>query len=245
MLRRQTVAAIVRLPRRAVAIVRRRWEQRPSNAARSNLRQRKIVADSVHSRHRAIGLPLHRAWDRPRSVELTSPRRPRIAAATDRPILLRGARWAAARTRTGEAAATTGIGRRQATARRSSGGIAVLRTRVVAMGVAHLRAHSSICGSRLCAPRRTAAVAIRGPATAVVADIVRRLPATAVRIARRLAAAAPRPTVAEVVDITVAEVVEDTTAAAVAAVVGTRAAEVVVTRAVAAATPVEVIAKSS
>jgi hypothetical protein len=246
MLRRQTVAAIVRLRLPAAAIVRRRWEQRPSSAARSNLRQPKIVGDSVRSRRRAIDPPLHRAWDRLRSVELTSLRRQRIAAATDRPILLRGARRAAARTRTGEAAAITGIERRRATVRSSSSGAtAVPRTRVVAMGVAHLRVHSSICASRLYALRRMAAVGIRGPATTVAADTVRRLPATVVRIVHR-AAVVPRRMAAEVVDITAAEVevVADITAAAEAAV-RAPAAEVVDIRAVAAATPVEVIAKSS
>jgi hypothetical protein len=241
MLRRQTVAAIVRLPRRAVAIVRRRWEQRPSNAARSNLRQPKIVGDSVLSRRLPIVPPLHRAWDRPRSVEPTSPRRQRIAAVTDRPILLRGARWVAARTRTVGATVIIGIVRRQATVPRSSGATAVLRTRVVATGVAHLRAHSWICGSRLCALRRTAAVVIRGPATEVVADIVPRLPATAVRIAHP-AAGAPRPMEAEVVDITAEVEAEDITAAEAA--VRARAAEVVVVTRAEAAT-VAVIAKSS
>ena len=82
------------------------------------------------------------------------------------------------------------------------------------------------------------------PATVVEADIVRRLPATAVRIAHP-AAAALRPMAAEGVDITAAEVevVADITAAAEAAV-RAPAAEVVVIRAVAAATP-EVIAESS
>ena len=84
---------------------------------------------------------------------------------------------------------------------------------------------------------------MRGPATEVVADIVRRLPATAVRIAHR-AGVTPRPMVAAVVDIMAAEVVAvDITAAE--AVVGTPAVEVVVTRAVGAATPVAVIAKNS
>ena len=70
---------------------------------------------------------------------------------------------------------------------------------------------------------------------------MRRLLATAVRIAHP-AAAAPRPMGAEaVVGITAAEVEADTAAEAV---VGTPAAEVVVvTREVAAATPVEVIAR--
>jgi hypothetical protein len=115
---------------------------------------------------------------------------------------------------------------------------------VAATGVAHLRVRSWICDSQLYAPRRTVAVAIRGPATVVEADIVRRLPATAVRIAHP-AAAVPRPMAAEVVDITAAEVevVADITAVAEAAV-RAPAAEVVVIRAVAAATP-EVIAESS
>ena len=159
------------------------------------------------------------------------------------PILLRGARWAAVRTRTGEAAAITGIAPRRATVRRSSGGIAVLRTRVVDMGVAHLRVHSWICASRLYAPRHTAEVAIRGPATRVAADTVRRLPATAVRIARQ-AAVAPRPMGAAVVDIMAAEWRRRRTLQR-RAVADTPAAEVVVTRAVAAVTPVEAIAKSS
>jgi len=110
--------------------------------------------------------------------------------------------------------------------------------------VAHLRVRSWICDSQLYALRHTVAVALRGPATVVEADIVRRLPATAVRIAHP-AAAALRPMGAEaVVGITAAEVEADTAAEAV---VGTpAAAEVVgVTQAVAAATPVEVIAKSS
>ena len=91
-----------------------------------------------------------------------------------------------------------------------------------------------------------AAVALRGPATRVVADIARRLPATVVRIVHR-AAVVPHPMVAEVVDITAAEaaVVADITAAAAAAAVRAPAAEVVVIPVVAAATPVEVIAKSS
>lgn len=112
------------------------------------------------------------------------------------------------------------------------------------MGVAHLRAHSSICGSRLSALRRMAAVAIRGPATRAVADIGRRLPATADRITHP-AGVVPRPMVAAVVDIMAAEVVEDTTAAE--AVVGTpvAAVEVVVTREVEAATQAEAIAKNS
>src|SRR5205823_11105785 len=139
-------------------------------------RQRAIRADSVHSRHRAIGPPLHRAWDRPRSVELTSPRRQRIAAATGQSILHRGTRWAAARIRTAGATVTTGIGRHRATVRRNSGVTAALRTRVAATGVAHLRVRSWICDSQLYAPRRTVAVALRGPATVVAADIVRRLP---------------------------------------------------------------------
>jgi hypothetical protein len=112
------------------------------------------------------------------------------------------------------------------------------------MGVAHLRVRSWICDSRLYALRRMGAVAIRGPATKVVADIARRLPATAVRTAHP-AAVAPRPTVAAVVDITAAMVEADTIAAEVEVAVGTREAEVVVTRAVAAATPVEVIGKNS
>ena len=176
-------------------------------------------AGSVRSRRRAIGPPLHRAWDRPRSVELTSPRRQKIAAATGQSILLRGARWAAARTRTVGATVITGIARRRVTVRRSSGATAQVRTQAVATGVAHLRVHSWICGSQLYAPRRMGAVAIRGPATEVVAaDIVRRLPATAVRIAHR-AAVAPRPMVVEVVDITAAEVeaVADITAEAAVA----------------------------
>ena len=181
-------------------------------------------------------------------MELTSPRRQRIAAATGPLILLREARWAAARTRTGEAAATIGIGRRPATVRRSSEATAVLRTRVVATGGAHLRVRSSICASRLYAPRRTGAAA-RGPATEVVADTVRRLPATVVRMAHPVTAAvAPRRmaavvviTAAEVGDTTPVEVVADITAEAA---VGTPA-EVAVTRAVAAATPEAVIAKSS
>ena len=113
---------------------------------------------------------------------------------------------------------------------------------MAATGVAHLRVRSWICDSQLYAPRRT--VAVRGQATVVEADIVRRLPATVVRIAHP-AAAALRPMGAEaVVGITAAEVEADTAAEAV---VGTpAAAEVVgVTQAVAAATPVEVIAKSS
>jgi len=91
------------------------------------------------------------------------------------------------------------------------------------MGVAHLRVRSWICGSRLYAPRHTAAaVAILGPATEVVADIVPRLPVTAVRIAHP-AGVAPRlmgaavvdiMAVAEAADIT-AEAVVDTPAAAV------------------------------
>ena len=85
--------------------------------------------------------------------------------------------------------------------------------------------------------------AVRGQATVVeAADIVRRLPATAVRIAHRPAAVAPRPMAVGVVDITAAEVEADTTAA-VEAAVRAPAAEVVVIPAVAAATPVEVIAR--
>ena len=115
---------------------------------------------------------------------------------------------------------------------------------MAATGVAHLRVRSWICDSQLYALRHTVAVALRGPATVVEADIVRRLPATAVRIAHP-AAAALRPMAAEGVDITAveAEAVADITAAAEAAV-RAPAAEVVVIRAVAAATP-EVIAESS
>lgn len=86
--------------------------------------------------------------------------------------------------------------------------------------------------------------AVRGQATVVeAADIVRRLPATAVRIAHRPAAVAPRPMAVGVVDITAAEVeaVADITAEA-----AVRAPEVeveVVVTPVAAATPVEVIAR--
>ena len=145
MLRRQTAAAIVRLRLRAAAIVRGRWEQHRSNAVRCNLRQPTIVADSVRSRLRAIGPRLRQAWERPRSVVLSSRRRQRIAAPTGQLILLRGARWAA-RTRTGEAAATTGIGRRRAMVA-NRGATAVLRTRA-AMGVVHLPVHNSICASR-------------------------------------------------------------------------------------------------
>ena len=112
--------------------------------------------------------------------------------------------------------------------------------------MAHLRVRSWICDSQLYALRHTVAVALRGPATVVEADIVRRLLATAVRIAPRPAAVAPRPMAVAVVDITAAEVeaVADITAAAEAAV-RAPAAEVVVIRAVTAAIPVEVIAKSS
>src|SRR5947209_109613 len=134
MLRRQTAAAIVRLVRRAAAIVRRQWEQRPSNAARTNLRQPKIVGDSVRSRRRAIGPPLPRAWDRRRSVELTSPLRQRIAAATGQSILHRGARWAAARIRTAGATVIIGIAPPRVTVRRSSGATAQVRTQVAATG---------------------------------------------------------------------------------------------------------------
>lgn len=84
--------------------------------------------------------------------------------------------------------------------------------------------------------------AVRGQATVVeAADIVRRLPATAVRIAHRPAAVAPRPMAVGVVDITAAEVeaVADITAEA-----AVRAPEVeVVVTPVAAAIPVEVIAR--
>lgn len=115
------------------------------------------------------------------------------------------------------------------------------------MGVAHLRAHSSICGSRLSALRRMAAVAIRGPATRAVADIGRRLPATADRITHP-AGVVPRPMVAAVVDTMAAEVeevVEDTTAAEAVVVTPVAAVEVVVTREVEAATQAEAIAKNS
>jgi len=110
------------------------------------------------------------------------------------------------------------------------------------MGVAHLRVRSWICGSRLYAPRHTAAaVAILGPATEVVADIVPRLPVTAVRIAHP-AGVAPRLMGAAVVDIMAVAEAADITAEAV---VDTPAAAEVVTRAVGAATPVAVIAKNS
>lgn len=124
----------------------------------------------------------------------------------------------------------------------SRGATAVLRTRV-APGVAHLRVHSSICASRLYAPHRMgAAVAIRGPAMAGVAGIVRRLPATAVRIAHPVTAAvAPHPMAVEVVDITAAEVVVAVTPAEAA--VGTPGVAEVVTRVAAVATPAVVIAK--
>jgi hypothetical protein len=108
--------------------------------------------------------------------------------------------------------------------------------------VAHLRARSWICASQLSAPRRMAAV--RGQATVVAADIVRRLPATAVRIAHRPAAVAPRPMAVAVVDITAAEVEAVADITAEAAVRAPEAeVEVVVTQVVAAATLVEVIAR--
>lgn len=86
-----------------------------------------------------------------------------------------------------------------------------------------------------------AAAAIPGPATRVAADTVGRLPAMAVRMAHR-AGVVPRPMEAEVVDITAAEVVA---VADIIAAVGTPEVEVVVIPVAAAATPVEVIAKSS
>ena len=110
--------------------------------------------------------------------------------------------------------------------------------------MAHLRVRSWICASQLYAPRRMAAV--RGQATVVeAADIVRRLlPATAVRIAPRPAAVAPRPMAVAVVDITAAEVEAVADITAEAAVRAPEAeVKVVVTQVVAAATPVEVIAR--
>ena len=145
--------------RRAAAIVRRRWEQRPSNGARSNRLRPAIRAGSVRSRR-----PSNRS-SAPSSMG-SAPQRGTYQSApaenrgSYRPsILRRGTRWAAARTRTVGATVIIGIAPPRVTVRRSSGATAARPYSVVATGVAHLRVRSWICASRLYAPRRMAAVA--------------------------------------------------------------------------------------